>query len=259
MTTPLADFVSHLLSLNVPRDKLAETIALAEAAFGRTPRGGVSAEERREKERVRKAAWRANASRAVPGTVPPESIIESSKTLSSQKKKKSAVPPVPRDNGDNKPDDGWPADFLEQFWQAFPPYRRESKRKVGEKLERIRAEGKVAWGQIIGAARRYAATDPGQYACAPLVWLNGERWDREYGSEAKSNGGSHEANRNGHPATRNSGYATLAARLRRGGAGRQQRPPAGDEPEDGRRDTQQRLQLVDRSGEAAPAPTPPHR
>ena len=105
--------------------------------------------------------------------------------------------------------DGWPDDFLEQFWKSFPPYRREGKRKVGEKLARLRRDKTIEWDALIGAVHRFAATSPGEYAPAPLVWLNGERWDREYGKP----GGSNEANRNGAGKV---GFSGLAAKLRQG-------------------------------------------
>lgn len=108
-----------------------------------------------------------------------------------------------------KPDDGWPDDFLDQFWTAFPPYRREGKRKVGEKLARLRRDRVVPWTELIGAVRRFAATNPGEFAPAPMVWLNGERWDREYGNR----GGANETNRNGGGKT---GFSGLAAKLRQG-------------------------------------------
>jgi hypothetical protein len=105
--------------------------------------------------------------------------------------------------------DGWPDDFLDQFWTAFPPYRREGKRKVGEKLARLRRDRVVPWTELIGAVRRFAATNPGEFAPAPMVWLNGERWDREYGNR----GGANETNRNGGGKT---GFSGLAAKLRQG-------------------------------------------
>lgn len=87
-----------------------------------------------------------------------------------------------RDEGDD-----WPSDYVDQFWNAFPPFRREGKAKVGEKLKKLRKEGKVTWDTIIGGVRKYVATNPGEYACAPIVWLNGGKWDREYGQAINGN------------------------------------------------------------------------
>lgn len=164
-----------------PGDSL-RVARLIDETFGLSTRGRGTTDAQRERWRTKKARQRAR----VPGDSPPEVIIsKDSKTLSDSKKKKRAeVSP-----GDNSADDGWPADYLDQFWKAFPPYRRESKNKIGEKLERIRKNGdkagnRVTWAQIIGAVQRYAATDPGKFAVAPIVWLNGEKWDREYGDIA---------------------------------------------------------------------------
>jgi hypothetical protein len=250
MTTPLADFVSLLLSHGVPGTLIPEILAAGEAAFGKTHRGSGSAEERREKERVRKAAYRAAVSQIVPGTSHPEAtILKTVKTLS-RVVKNNHGPVVP--TGHEQPADGWPEDFTEQFWKAFPPYRRESKRKVGDKLARLRADGKVSWDQVVGAVKRYAATDPGQFACAPMVWLNGERWDREYGAEARNtNGGNHATDRNGAPASRGSnGYATLAARLRGGNGARAGNDAGPGQPGGGRPDPQPGLEHLDGAGKA---------
>lgn len=73
--------------------------------------------------------------------------------------------------------DGWPDDYLEVFWKAFPPYRREGKKAVATKLAGIRRKAEVSWQTLIEGAYRYAASEPGEYACAPMVWLNQGRWD----------------------------------------------------------------------------------
>jgi hypothetical protein len=222
-----------------------------DSAFGLSARSGGSTEAQRARWRVkaaRKRAWKKGLS---PGGTDVEAItLKDSKTRSSEVKNKTRSGPP----GDVPVDDGWPEDFGEQFWKAFPPYRRESKRKVGEKLARIRIDGKVPWSQIIGAVGRYAATDPGQFACAPMVWLNGERWDREYGAEVKINGGAgNGTNRNG-----NNGYATLAARLRGQGIGVGKDAGHG-QPADGRRDTEPGALPVDRNGQGPQAAPPAHR
>lgn len=130
-----------------------------------------------------------------PGSTPLQEQEQEEVKEKIREKKNTATPP----------DDGWPEDHLEQFWAAFPPYRRESKRKCGEKLARIRASKVVAWEVLIGAVRRFAATNPGEYAPAPMVWLNNERWDREFGG---SNGKAQ-----GQPAG-GIGFVGIAARIR---------------------------------------------
>jgi hypothetical protein len=215
-----------------------------DTAFAISTRSGGSRSDQRERWRLKKERQRARKKALSPGDSPPEGIIlTTSKTLSVKEESKTARV-SPGDKGDSPPAvaDGWPVDFLDQFWTAFPPFRRESKRKVGDKLARIRADGKVGWEQIIGAVKRYAATDPGQFACAPLVWLNGERWDREYGS---TKGGSNEANRSGGTRQQGGSYSTLAARVR---AGRRQRDAAGGESDHGLGDPERGFQFVDGDG-----------
>jgi hypothetical protein len=102
----------------------------------------------------------------------------------------------------------WPQDYVEQFWGNFPPYRRQSKTKVAAKLSRIRSERKVPWEVLFGAVMKFSATNPGEFAPAPMVWLNDGRWDREYGS--CENGGS-----NGKTTHTLGGFSGLAAQLRR--------------------------------------------
>jgi hypothetical protein len=86
---------------------------------------------------------------------------------------------------------------------------------------------------------------------------------REYvGAMIRNNrkGGSDEANRNGTAAPRGRGsYGTLAAKLRNRIGADHERDAAGDQPRDGRRDTEPRLQLVDGGGQAAAVATAAHR
>lgn len=77
----------------------------------------------------------------------------------------------------NNSSDDWPEDFLEQFWKAYPPYRRSAKKTVHAKLLAIRRRRETTWSVLFEAVRRYAATDPGEYAKGPVVWLNGGCWD----------------------------------------------------------------------------------
>jgi hypothetical protein len=190
-STPMAKFLSHLLSLGQTGHSLAETIRLAELAFGGARYGG-SADEIRERERIRKADWR----RRNPGHVPGQKAYPlSSKTVVNtvikKERKKEPNMVVPGQIGTL---DDWPADFLEQFWKAFPPFRRQAKGKVGAKLARIRSDGKVTWATIIEGVAKFAATNPGEYAPAPIVWLNDGRWDREYGELSGKTFNGHRAN-----------------------------------------------------------------
>jgi Helix-turn-helix domain len=120
------------------------------------------------------------------------------------------------------PADDWPADAADQFWLAFPPFRRQARAKVAAKLARIRKE-KVTWATVFGGLLKFSATNPGEFAPAPMVWLNEGRWDREYGTggfngATQSTGGS-----------KGGGFSSLAARLRSRMADADQQRPA---PED---------------------------
>lgn len=126
------------------------------------------------------------------------------------------------------PGDGWPEDFVDQFWQAFPPYRRAGKAQVTVKLMRLRKAKTVTWDELIEGVRRYAASEPGEYASGPMPWLNGAKWDGEY----KTGGNNNATNRNG-SAGRGSGFSVAAARLRSNLAGRETldlRSSSGNEP-----------------------------
>lgn len=146
-------------------------------------------------------------------------------------KPKAAKPKAPKPD---PVDDGWPADHLDQFWNAFPPYRRTAKAKVGEKLARLRAAG-LSWTVLWAGLTRYAMSDPGEFAKAPIAWLNAEGWQGHY--RINNGGNSHEANRGSDSKLT---FAGLAARIRHGRAARSAtgEPTAGDEPDDGYRDPQ---------------------
>lgn len=150
-----------------------------------------------------------------------------------------------------EPDDGWPADHVDQFWQAFPPFRREGKRKVGEKLAKIRRDKTIGWEALIGAVRRYAATNPGEFASAPIAWLNGEKWDRVYGNE---NGGGSANGENRNNRGPRLGFAGIAAKLRSERASDSAFfADAGDQkPDNGHRFAASALGGMDRAGEASP-------
>ena len=105
-----------------------------------------------------------------------------------------------RDEGDD-----WPPDYLDQFWRAFPPFRRQAKAKVGVKLAKIRKEGQITWAVLFDGVQKFAATNPGEYAPAPMVWLNDGRWDREYGKVQQNGKASHSLG----------GFSGLSERLKR--------------------------------------------
>ena len=110
-----------------------------------------------------------------------------------------------RTTGEFCVDDDWPPDYLDQFWRAFPPFRRQAKAKVGIKLAKIRKEGQVTWAILFDGLRKFAATNPGEYAPAPMVWLNDGRWDREYGKVQQNGKATHSLG----------GFSGLSERLKR--------------------------------------------
>lgn len=73
--------------------------------------------------------------------------------------------------------DDWPEDYLAVFWNAYPPYRRTAKKTVAAKLATIRKSGEVTFERLMDGLQRYVATEPGEYAKGPVVWLNGGCWD----------------------------------------------------------------------------------
>jgi len=85
--------------------------------------------------------------------------------------------------------DDWPENFMDEFWNNFPPARKGQKGKVLQKLGKLRAN-KVKWADLFGGVMRYAASQPGEYGKAPLAWLNGELWDSAWPARTPPGGGS---------------------------------------------------------------------
>lgn len=221
--TPICDLIAELVSKGLsPGDAIAAARKV-EGALAGPARSSGPEETQRDKWRAKKAAQRQRKRGQSEGTAAegissnPQLDITDSKTNTRR---------VPRDV---PPADDWPEDYLEQFWKAFPPYRREAKKKVGEKLARIRASREVTWETLIVGVRKFAATNPGTYAPAPIVWLNNGKWDREYGPQQA--GGSNGTSQN--TGSGKVGFAGIAARLRRGAAGDGELPI--DEPTGGPR------------------------
>lgn len=222
----ILDLVGLLVSRGLSMDVSLSTAAEVDRLFGLSARASAPTEAQRKKWREKKQRQRARKS-GVPGGHDPKHIltINESKIQSSQKKVRKSETDGGTSPGDIN--DGWPEDFLDQFWKLFPPYRRESKKLVGAKLAKLRKEKTVEWENLIEAVRQFAATNPGEYAPAPLVWLNKGRWDREYGSTGGANAGPNRANGVGGSAD----VFTAAARRRTGSAfGRDGRAPGAEDP-----------------------------
>ena len=77
--------------------------------------------------------------------------------------------------------------LFERFWTAYPGPRKTDKRKCCEKFAAILRESgepdAMLMRMLDGIDRwrksRDWSEDGGAYICAPLVWLNNERWDAE--------------------------------------------------------------------------------
>lgn len=100
--TPICDLIEQLLSRDLSRGTLGQAITAArpiEAALMRI--GGKSTArtgEKREKERARKAAYRARLSQNVPGTSSKDESLNKTQILDNKNKKESlSCPVVPRD------------------------------------------------------------------------------------------------------------------------------------------------------------------
>lgn len=216
--TPICDLIEDLLSSGLSPEVSVRMARNVEVRLAMAARPRVNPEEQRKRWRLKAAARRSRLRGDVPDTSPgtkPDPILTKTQKVSEkvESKKEPSVPDVSGTSGDIPVDD-WPDDFVERFWTAFPPYRRQAKAKVGQKLARIRAQTgkqKVTWATLFGGVLKFAATNPGEFAPAPMVWLNDGRWDREYGTGG-SNGQTKTA------ASGKVGFAGIAARLRLGRA-----------------------------------------
>lgn len=200
--TPICDLIAELLSEGLSPDKAIAAARKVEATLGVTARSSGPEPSQREIWRVKKANQRARQGDKSPRTKAEGVSSNHQLDINNSETESRVVPDVPGDD--------WPTDYVEQFWKAFPPFRRQAKAKVAAKLGRIRTQTgkqKVTWATLFGGVQKFAATNPGEYAPAPMVWLNDGRWDREYGT-----GGS-----NGTPKGTGGGkvgFSGIGARLR---------------------------------------------
>lgn len=73
------------------------------------------------------------------------------------------------------------------WWQAYPGIRKQDKRKCADKFARVlRKSGDAVslFNRIMDGLDKWKrcetwTKDGGRYVCAPLVWLNNERWEAE--------------------------------------------------------------------------------
>lgn len=84
---------------------------------------------------------------------------------------------------DEPPDDGWPKDYQDQFWQAWPKIRRQNKHLAMKALDKIRKSRQVAFEVILAAVELYGhetRNSEKRFILLPTSWLNGERWKDEH-------------------------------------------------------------------------------
>jgi hypothetical protein len=205
--------MSHLLSLGHTGQEVAEIVRLAEAAFRIPDKIADFSVKKREKERLRKAEYRARTAANVPqmshGTngTKDESDSLNNKLNLLDKKKDSPVCPadVPRDKPRDKGD--WPEDYREWFWANYP--RKTEKKSALAKLDAIRKSNNVPWASFQAGVARYAKHVAGteeRYIKHPTTWLNRGCWDDEH---AAINGG-----KNGKASNALGGFSGLSAKIR---------------------------------------------
>ena len=123
-------------------------------------------------------------------------------------------------------------DLFERFWTAYPGPRKTDKRKCREKFAAILRESgepDAMLRRMLDGIDRWRKSrdwseDGGAYICAPLVWLNNERWDAEVAPATGGRGAvdpksaAFERNRAECEARRHNAIAILNKLERKGGA-----------------------------------------
>ncbi len=197
--TPIALLVERMLAANVPHDVIVLAVQTVERKFSAILRGenAEKVERRLKADRDRKrekyelskvskaggAAGHKEISEKISENSPRRiaekqdnsfllsSLSESQKETTKKERKKERTP-----TSEPREDDGWPSDYEDQLWFSFPKKRRYDRPQVMEFLMKLRRNG-ASWAEILAGVKSYAATDPGEYAKAPLPWLRGQRWE----------------------------------------------------------------------------------
>jgi hypothetical protein len=126
-------------------------------------------------------------------------------------------------DSEKEPADDWPNDYGEQFWNRYPPGRKQDRAKVTAKLAQLRASKTVTWTVLIAGLNRFVLTSPDpKFTAAPIVWLNNGRWDADYGN--RTGGGPNAPTIN----DQQLGFAGIARRLRNSANPDAGRPPPED-------------------------------
>lgn len=185
--TPICDLIAKLLSTGLSPGDALDAARIIE---GQPTSRRATLIETREKWRLKKARQRAAKGDKSPGDK--SGVLSSSITKTQNHQKKVTDSECP-----HVPGDVWPDDFGDQFWDAFPKHRRAERAKVYAKLERLRRDGyvdhtkkrqRLTWAALLAGLTRYVDSEPGDYAKAPLAWLNAQYWLNEFNRKGASNG-----------------------------------------------------------------------
>lgn len=229
-TTPICDLIETLLSHDLSRGTLDMALRAArpiEATLqAKTASNEKKVDEKRERERLRKAAYRSRIAENVPrdksGTQDESVLKDKPVDIIVESKKDPAIVPRDIEGQIMGRESDWPNDYREQFWKDYP--RKTEKKAALAKLDATRKGGKVPWVTFITGVQRYAANVAGteeRYIKHPTTWLNRGCWDDEFNNKG---GLFNEASRRGGGRT----FAAFAAELRYGAAGAAAGPDAGD-------------------------------
>lgn len=262
--TPICDLIESLMSRGQSRGQAIAEARKAEALLAYVG-SGKALEEKRKKERERKQKWRAKTVSNVPGTVPGTeseyiSSNNSRSVFTKEAKKEGKIlhsADVPGtgelfEPAAAKPTNDWPKNYRDLFWATYP--RRCGKAAAMRKLDALAKSGKLPWKTLfdgIGAYVKYVAGTEEQFIKHPATWLNQGCWDDEHKPKGSYNGAFRGPDEK-------LGFAGLAAKVRYAQAGQQAGPgePAGsDGPDNGRGDSEERVERMARDRQAAlPAP-----
>lgn len=75
------------------------------------------------------------------------------------------------------PDDSWPADYWQQFWDAYP--RKVSSMSGKKALDKVRKLGKVTFETVLAAVEVYkheTRNTEMRFIMHPSTWINAGRW-----------------------------------------------------------------------------------
>lgn len=124
-----------------------------------------------------------NNSESIPKTIVGPELFNNIKENANTNAKNSIGGDSPCDGSTSNDE----ATLFDAFWKAYPGPRKQDKRKCADKFARIlRSSGDAVslFNRIMGGLEKWKrcetwTRDGGRFVCAPLVWLNNERWEAE--------------------------------------------------------------------------------